>query len=286
MMVQHANLSELVAEYQRSHDPQCREDLVLNCIPLIHFILGRLGISREIGLDYEDLVSQGLLGIIDAVDRYDPSYGTQFSTYAAVRIRGKILDYLRSLDWLSRTARNRSKVIQKAISELWVNLGQSPSEEQIANHLGIEVEKVQVGLMDSSKLIVSLDALINEDDDEGGSIYDSLPDERQLNPSDIVDEGELKRELVKALQKLSEREQLLLSLYYYEELTFKEIGQVLNITESRVCQLHARALLTLKTIFHSDSSAMLAPMLQKKQAAGAATTAKIDQTSLKRLTYV
>jgi RNA polymerase sigma factor for flagellar operon FliA len=293
MMVQQANLSELIASYQASHDAQIREDLFMSCIPLIHYILGRMGISREIGTDYEDLVSQGLLGIIDAVDRYDPNFGTQFSTYAAVRIRGKILDYLRSLDWLSRTARNRSKVVQKAISELWVNLGQTPTEEQIAGYLGIEVDKVQLGLMDASKMIVSLDALMKEDDDEGGSFYDSFPDERQLNPSEIVDEEELKQELVKALVKLPQREQLLLSLYYYEELTFKEIGQVLNITESRVCQLHARALLTLKTIFHSDSSEKLATLLNKKQSTDLAGAGKVrpqadkrEQNPIKRLTYV
>jgi RNA polymerase sigma factor for flagellar operon FliA len=291
MMAQQANLAELITAYQVSHDPQSREDLVMSCIPLIHYILGRMGISREIGTDYDDLVSQGLLGIIDAVDRYDSNFGTQFSTYAAVRIRGKILDYLRSLDWLSRTARNRSKVIQKAITELWVNLGQTPSEEQIASYLGIDVDKVQLGLVDSSKMIVSLDALMKEDDDEGGSFYDSLPDESQQNPSDIVDEEELKRELVKALMKLSEREQLLLSLYYYEELTFKEIGHILNITESRVCQLHARALLTLKAIFHTDSSEKLAPLFKKNLSNISAVAEKVnprkqDSDSTKRLTYV
>lgn len=292
-MVQQANLSELIIHYQASHDAQIREDLVMNSVPLIHYILGRMGISREIGADYEDLVSQGLLGIIDAIDRFDANFGTQFSTYAAVRVRGKILDYLRSLDWLSRTARNRSKVIQKAISDLWINLGETPTDEQIARHLGIEVEKVQAALVDASKMIVSLDALMNQEDDEGGSFYDSLADERQENPSEIVDEEELKLELVKALQKLSERERLLLSLYYYEELTFKEIGQVLNITESRVCQLHARALLSLKTIFHSDSSDLLAPILQKKLAVstpGAGKELKKNETrdaaSIKRLTYV
>ena len=246
MMEQRANLSELISRYKVDHDPQIREELVLGCVPLIHYVLGRLGISQEIGMDYEDLVSQGFMGIIDAVDRYDPAFGTQFSTYATVRIRGKVLDYLRAQDWLSRNARNRSRAIQKSISTLWESLGHAPSDQQIASNMGIEVDKVQEALIDASKVIVSLDALETESEDDDASFYESVADERQENPSEIVDEEELKRELVKALLKLSDREQLLLSLYYYEELTFKEIGVVMGITESRVCQLHARAVYDLK----------------------------------------
>ena len=292
-MEQRANLSELLSRYKVDHDPQIREELVLNCVPLIHYVLGRLGISQEIGMDYEDLVSQGFMGIIDAVDRYDPAFGTQFSTYATVRIRGKVLDYLRAQDWLSRNARNRSRAIQKSISTLWESLGHAPSDEQIASNMGIEVDKVQESLIDASKVIVSLDALETESEDDEASFYESVADERQENPSEIVDEEELKRELVKALLKLSDREQLLLSLYYYEELTFKEIGQVMEITESRVCQLHARALLTLKSIFNAKSGDLLAPLMRKKQARQTVrpvsepdSRKENSDQSIKRLTYV
>lgn len=239
---------DLLNQFLASRTPAIREELVLRHVSLIHYVLGRLGVSSDIGMDYEDLVHQGLLGLIDAVDRYNPEFGTQFSTYATVRIRGKVLDYLRSIDWLSRTARHRSKSIQKAIQAITSETNAPPNEQQISEYLGIDIDKVHQGLLDSNKIIVSLDALVNTDEENETSLYDTLADENQEDPAEIASENDLKARMVKSLKKLSERDQLVLSLYYFEELTLKEIGKVLEVSESRACQIHSQAILNLQAM--------------------------------------
>jgi RNA polymerase sigma factor for flagellar operon FliA len=217
-------------------------------VPLVHYVLGRLGIYQSLGPDYEDAASQGLLGLIEAVDRYDPTYGTQFSTYATLRIRGKAIDHLRSRDWLSRGARKRVRQVQDGISSLCVQLRRMPSEEELAESLNLELPKVQQALVDSSRMLVSLDADIPSTNDEDTSLHDVLTDPAQVEPSKALEEEELKSYLATALRDLPKREQLILSLYYYDELTFKEIGEVLDISESRVCQLHSRIMVSLKAM--------------------------------------
>lgn len=237
----------LLEEYLRTRDPALRETLILRHVSLVHYTLGRMGIFADIGADYEDLVSQGLLGLIDAVDRYSPQHGAQFSTYAVLRIRGKILDYLRSQDWLSRVGRQRARLVQKAISDLWGKLQRMPSEKELADYLNLSVSQVQQALVDSSRLILSLDSpLENESESEVQSLHEILSDENQLSPTEKVDEEELRACLIEALQHLPPREQQILALYYYEGLTLKEIGAVLGISESRVCQIHARAIFSLR----------------------------------------
>jgi RNA polymerase sigma factor for flagellar operon FliA len=240
----------LLQRFTATRNPALREEFILRYVSLVHFVLGRLGMSQQMGPEYEDMVSQGLLGLIEAVDRYDPAYGTQFSTYATVRIRGKILDYLRSLDWLSRTARHRARAVQTAVLSFWDTNKRAPTDDELSQNLGLEVDKVQQALVDSSRTMLSLDSLMEMDNDSDSSLYDMLPDEQQGHPSDLVDEEDLKTRLIKAMKQLPEREQLLLSLYYFEELTLKEIGAVFGISESRVCQLHARCMLSLKAMLN------------------------------------
>jgi RNA polymerase sigma factor FliA len=239
---------DLLSRYLATHSPDLREELVLRYVSLVHFVLGRLGISQEAGGDYEDLVNQGLLGLIESVDRYDPSFNTQFSTYATFRIRGKILDYLRSMDWLSRTARHRTRDLRQAMTVLTERFQRPPTDAELAEHLGMDIGKVQQALVDSSRVLVSLDAVIDIDEENESSLYDTLADDNQTDPSDLVDQMDMQQRLVLALKKLPEREQQVLSLYYYEELTLKEIGEVLGVSESRACQLHARAVLILQSI--------------------------------------
>ena len=245
-MLTHVEEPNLMERYQTTHDPLLREELVLQYVPMVHYVLGRLGISRELGPDYEDLVSQGLIGLIEAVDRFNPELGAHFNTYAVVKIRGKILDYLRSLDWLSRTARHRSRVVQLALTNFVKENQRPPTDDEIAKKVGLDVEQVQKALTDSNVTIVSLDRVLEVDLDGETTLHDLLPDGNDHDPSDVFDEGEMKLRLATAIKQLNEREQLVLSLYYFEELTFKEIGVVLGVTESRICQLHARAVITLK----------------------------------------
>lgn len=240
--------AELIHQYCASRDPALREEIILRHVPLVHYVLGRLGISPGLGADYEDAVGQGLLGLIEAVDHYDPTYGAQFSTYATLRIRGKALDHLRANDWLSRGARKRARLVQEGIATLWERLQRMPTEEELARHLNLDLPKVQQALMDSSRILVSLDAMAPLNGEDEAPLYEVVADQAQEEPSAHIEEQELKEALTQALSQLPEREQLILALYYYEELTFKEIGEVLNISESRVCQIHGRVVTTLQAM--------------------------------------
>lgn len=246
MIAQNEEL-EVWTEFSKTRSAETREQLILQSVPLVHYILGRMNIHRGADCEYEDLVHQGLLGLIDAVNHFDLKHGTRFSTYASVRIRGKILDYLRSCDWMSRSARQRVRAIQTVVSDYWRDANREPTDEEIAARLGIDVTEVRQGLLDSSRVLISLDTR-TVTSEENYTLYDSLPDNRQPDPEEVVTEQDLQSRMVAALKKLSEREQLVLSLYYYEELTLREIGEILNISESRVCQIHARAVLTVKAL--------------------------------------
>ena len=251
-MVIQMETADILSEFIANRSPELREKLVLQSVPLVHYLLGRMGITQERGSDYEDLAHQGLLGLIEAVDHFDPKFNTRFSTYASLRIRGKVLDYLRTTDWMPRSARKRTRLIQKTISTLWLENSCEPTEDEIAAHLGIKVEDVQQGLADSNRILVSLDMMMDVDQDGDSSLYERLSDEKQSNPSEVFEKESLMEEMADAIHDLSEREQVLLSLYYTDGLTFKEIGKVLDITESRVCQLHARTIITLKAMMNNE----------------------------------
>jgi len=252
-MVMQMETTDTLEEFIANRSPELREKLVLQSVPLVHYLLARMGITQERGSDYEDLAHQGLMGLIEAVDHFDPKFNTRFSTYASLRIRGKVLDYLRTADWMPRTARKRSRLIQKAIATLWAENSHEPTEEEIAAHLGVNIEDVQQGLADSNRVIVSLDMMMDGgDQDREGSLYERFSDEKQTNPSDVFAKESLIEEMFSAIHNLSEREQIVLSLYYNDGLTFKEIGKVLDITESRVCQLHARVIISLKAMMTND----------------------------------
>ena len=251
-MVMQMEAAGILEEFIANRSPELREKLVLQSVPLVHYLLGRMGITQERGCDYEDLAHQGLMGLIDAVDHYDPKFNTKFSTYASLRIRGKIMDYLRTTDWMPRSARKRSRIIQKSITTLWSENSREPSEGEIASNLGIDVEDVHQGLADTNRILVSLDMMMAGDYDGDSSLHERFGDEKQADPLDMLEEQDLRSDMAAAIKNLSEREQLVLSLYYTEELTFKEIGKVMSITESRVCQLHARAVVSLKALMKND----------------------------------
>ena len=239
--------SELIRSFVSTRDPTLREEIVLGFLPLVHFVLTRLRLSQSMGADYEDAASQGLIGLIEAIDNYDPNYGTQFTTYAILRVRGRVLDHLSSLDWLSRTARRRARAVQQAIAQLWNILQRDPTQDELCEYLDFDRTMLQRALVDSSCAIVSLDSTLNTTGEKEDSFHEILADEGQDNPAERLDELDLHTRLVSALTKLPERQKLLLSLYYYDELTFKEISTVMGISESRVCQLHARAVIALRS---------------------------------------
>jgi len=250
-MVMLAETKTTWEDFLANRSPELREQLVLESVPLVHFILRRLGISPEIGAEYEDLVHQGLIGLIEAVDRYDPVFGTQFSSYAATRVRGRVLDFLRRADWMSRSARKRVRAIQQKINDLWGKLQRQPTEAEIADALEVGLDEVQQGLSDANLVFVSMDASYNRDEEEC-DLHESIMDESKADPTTMLEKADLVAQLEKCIHSLPQREQILLSLYYYDQLTFKEIGQVLGITESRVCQLHSRTIMNLKAVIQND----------------------------------
>ena len=251
-MVVQTQAADILDEFIVTRSTELREKLVLQSVPLVHYILGRMGISQEIGSDYEDLAHQGLMGLIESVDHYDREFNTAFSTYASLRIRGKILDYLRNSDWMPRAARKRVRLIEKTIMTLWSENLREPTDEEIGALLGMNIEDVKQGLADSNRVLLSLDEM-NEPKHEGdGSLHELLPDEDQADPSEVLEEAGLLEQMADAIKRLSEREQFILSLYYNDALTFKEIGKVLDVTESRVSQLHSRAILNLKAMMQDE----------------------------------
>lgn len=251
-MVIQMEAASIMGEFFTNRSPELREKLVLQSVPLVHYLLGRMGITQERGTDYEDLAHQGLMGLIEAVDHFDPKFNTQFSTYASLRIRGKVMDYLRATDWMPRSARKRTRMIQKSITTLWSENSREPTDDEIALHLGTNVKDVQQGLADSNRMLVSLDLMMEGDHEDSVPLHEKYGDENQANPLDTLVQQDLLKEMATAITDLPEREQLVLSLYYTDELTFREIGKVLDITESRVCQLHARAILLLKAIMKNE----------------------------------
>jgi RNA polymerase sigma factor for flagellar operon FliA len=235
-------------EFKASNDKGLRDRLILTYAPLVKYVAGRLGSGLPAHVDEGDLVSYGLLGLIGAIERYDPDRDIKFETYAISRIKGAIIDELRALDWVPRSVRSRAREIERAIGDLEAKLGTAPTDEQIAAKIGISVDELEESLTDISRSsIAALDELWSTSGDgDQVSLLDTIEDTAGPRPADVLDATELREALADAIARLPEREKLVVTLYYYEELTLREIGEVLGVTESRISQLHTKAILRLK----------------------------------------
>jgi len=235
-------------EFRRTKDKGLRDRLILTYAPLVKYVAGRLGSGLPAHVDEGDLVSYGLLGLIGAIERYDPDRDIKFETYAISRIKGAIIDELRALDWVPRSVRSRAREIERAIGELEAKLGTAPTDEQIAAKIGISVDELEESLTDISRSsIAALDELWSTSGEgDQVSLLDTIEDATGPRPADVLDATEMREALADAIARLPEREKLVVTLYYYEELTLREIGEVLGVTESRVSQLHTKAILRLK----------------------------------------
>jgi RNA polymerase sigma factor for flagellar operon FliA len=235
-------------QYRRTGDQKIRDRLILTYAPLVKYVAGRLGSGLPAHVDDDDLVSYGLLGLIGAIERFDPARDIKFETYAMARIRGSIIDELRSMDWVPRSVRSRARDIERAISELEGRLGRAPTDEEIAQKLGLSEDELNESLSEISRTsIAALDELWTVS--SGGdqiALIDTIEDTQGPNPQSMLAETEMKEAIGEAIARLPEREKLVVTLYYYEELTLREIGEVLGVTESRVSQLHTKAILRLK----------------------------------------
>ena len=236
--------SLLWAEYKKTNSPELKEELILKYAPLVKFVAGRIGIYFGGNVEYEDLVSYGIFGLIDAIDKFDLDKGVKFRTYASLRIRGAIIDSVRNLDWIPRSLRQKSKELEKLYSDLENELGRSATDEDVANKLGISVEEFGKMLTDINiSSLVSLDEYFEQNYDHGISPKDNS---KETQPEGFVEKNEIKSILGKSIDMLPEKEKMVVTLYYYEELTLKEISVIMNVSESRISQLHTKAIMRLK----------------------------------------
>jgi len=245
-----ADLAELWTKYKERSTPDARERLILHYSPLVKFVAGRVAAGLPQNIEQSDLVSYGIFGLIDAIDKFDPGRGYKFETYAISRIKGAIIDELRSLDWVPRSVRARAREIEKANAKLEHRLQRAPTDEEMANELGISIEEFQDALLQiSNSTVAALDELWTVSDSSGDqvSLLDTLTDESAPDPAAVMDQTDLKDRVADAIARLPEREKLVVALYYYENLTLREIGEVLGVTESRVSQLHTKAVLRLRS---------------------------------------
>ena len=233
------DMNEIWIQYTKTHSAQLKEMLTEHYVHLVKLVAGRLGIYLNQYIDIDDLVGYGVLGLIDAIDKFDPTKNVKFETYASLRIRGAILDAIRKLDWIPRTLRKKQKDIDKAYVELEMKLGRQPLDREVAESLNISLEEYNNLLKEVNvSTLVSIDENIYH--------FESVKDHNAQVPEQYIQENEIKDTLVKIIDELPEREKKVIFLYYYEELTLKEISRVLEVSESRVSQLHTKAVSRLR----------------------------------------
>ena len=229
--------------YMRTREPELRDQLILEYVNVVNLVAGRMGMYLGYTVEYDDLVGYGIFGLIDAIDKYDMAKNVKFETYASLRIRGSILDHIRKMDWVPRTLRQKQKKMDAAVTKLEADLGRPATDAEIARELGLTLDEYE-GWRSESELsnLISLDDYL-EQGNEGR--IDTLGS-RFVGPEKAVEQEELKKMLTEALQTLTEKEQSVITFYYYEELTLKEISEILEVSESRVSQLHTKALKKIK----------------------------------------
>ena len=233
--------NKLWKEYGESRSPEIREKLILEYAPLVKLVAGRLSMYLGFNVEYDDLVGYGIFGLIDAIDKFDLMKDVKFETYASLRIRGAILDQIRKMDWIPRTVRQRQKKIDAAIRDIERDTGHTASDAEIAAKMEISEDEYQNW---QNQMKVTNVVSLNEFMDQGSDIQEDVnnPGGGFERPEESVEKEELKKMLMEALELLTEKEKKVILLYYYEELTLKEISNILEVSESRVSQLHTKAL--------------------------------------------
>jgi RNA polymerase sigma factor for flagellar operon FliA len=254
--VKQVELKELWRKYKETDDQRAREQLVLAFSPLVKYVAGRMSSGLPAHVEEADLISYGLLGLISAIERFDLSREIKFETFAMTRIKGSIIDELRSLDWVPRSVRAKAREIERANSKLEHTLHRAPTDQEVADELEMTMDEFQDALTRiSNSSVIALDELWTLSDSSGDqvSLLDTIQDPDAVDPAQAMDVTETKDRLAESIARLPEREKLVIALYYYENLTLREIGEVLGVTESRVSQLHTKAVLRLKSALQAEN---------------------------------
>ncbi|QQY80711.1 RNA polymerase sigma-28 (SigD/FliA/WhiG) subunit [Keratinibaculum paraultunense] len=237
------NRDKLWQEYSKTKDREIKQKLIEEYIYLVKIIAGRMYNYYGSKVEYDDLIGFGVIGLIDSIERYDISKNIKFETYAQIRIKGTIIDNIRKLDWVPRSLRKKSKEIQSSMFKLENKLGRTPSNHELAEYLNISLKEVEDILADTNVFnVVSLEnILINKEE------YNNIDNKERIKTPEVVyEEKELKKILADIIDRLPEKEKMVISLYYFDELTYREIGYVLDLSESRISQIHSKAILRLK----------------------------------------
>jgi RNA polymerase sigma factor for flagellar operon FliA len=242
-------IDQLWADFKASGARDLRDQLIVHYSPLVKYVAGRVAVGLPQNVEQADLVSYGIFGLIDAIEKFDPDRGFKFETYAIARIKGNILDELRSIDWVPRSVRTKARQLEKAYAKLEGALHRTPTDAELAEELGVTDDQLQTMLSQISFVgLVALDEMLAVGGDRGDSLTvgDTIADAGE-GPMAAYEVEEMRHILADAINRLPEREKVVLTLYYYEGLTLAEIGQVLGVTESRVCQIHTKAVIQLRS---------------------------------------
>jgi RNA polymerase sigma factor for flagellar operon FliA len=244
-----ALLRALWEDFKSTGDPAVRERLILHYSPLVKYVAGRVGVGLPSNVEQADLVSYGVFGLIDAIEKFDLERAIKFETYAISRIRGAIIDELRAMDWIPRSVRSKAREVEKAYASLEGELHRTPTEVEVAERMGIKLSDLHHIFSQVSYVnVVALDELLSVGGEKGDSLSlgDTLQDTRAEDPVMAFEGEETKFLLSRAIDQLPEREKIVITLYYFEGLTLAEIGKVLGVTESRICQMHTKAVVAMR----------------------------------------
>ncbi len=238
--------NKLWKKFVKNADEEARDRLITNYLHLVKYVVGRVAVGLPAHIRVEDMYSTGVVGLIKAVEKFDPEMKNKFETYAILLIKGAIIDEMRSLDWVPRSVHQKANMISQAQSDLQQGLGREASDAELAKHLGMKVSELDA-LMHRVRpaVMISLNESVDEDDDRG-SMADRIPDQKAKTSFEVADKNELAHVLEEAILDLPEQERMVLVLYYYENLMLKEIGEVLDVSESRVSQIHSKAVSRLR----------------------------------------
>ena len=249
MLEERDDLADLWQQFKKTADPGARDALIVHYSPLVKYVAGRVGVGLPQNVEQSDLVSYGIFGLIDAIEKFDLERGFKFETYAISRIKGAIIDELRSIDWVPRSVRTKARAIEKAYTKLEAEHHRSPSDAELAHELGVTDAQLQQTFTQVSFIgVVALDEMLGGGGDRGESMSlgDTVPDAAP-GPVATYEVEEMRQILADAINGMPEREKIVLTLYYYEGLTLAEIGEVLGVTESRVCQIHTKSVIHLRS---------------------------------------